>query len=334
MPNHYPDCQLHHMEQRSDAWWEVRKGLLTASEFGAWVIDKKGGKVATRAKKSAICKLLAQAAGCPEPPSFDNWTTERGSELEPLAIECFENATGLTVAPVGFCKSVHGKFGCSPDGLIMSNGEGIESKAPLPATHCKYVLEGELPAEYKLQVHGSMAVTGAPAWWFQSFCPGLPPLTPQSGEGRPSGRNERGANQLLQRLRQNTASPSRQVGRMEQNSSMSRPNKAEIEGEVINIGEVENFASGFSKRILVVKTDDDKYPQEIPIEFVKDKAQKLDALSVGDHVTVPVDIRGNEHNGKWYLNLTGWRVEGLDGREVTKKQSTPQSEAEDDQIPY
>ena len=46
-----------------------------------------------------------------------------------------------------------------------------------------------------------------------------------------------------------------------------------ITGEVIHVGEVETFDSGFSKCVVVVKTGD-KYPQEIPIEFVKDKADE------------------------------------------------------------
>ena len=106
---------------------------------------------------------------------------------------------------------------------------------------------------------------------------------------------------------------------------MSKTNKAIIEGQVISIGETQTFASGFQKRILVIKTDDAKYPQEIPIEFVKERTSKLDSLTVGDAVTVETDIRGNEYNGKWYVSLTGWRVEREGGREEASpepKQST------------
>jgi hypothetical protein len=97
---------------------------------------------------------------------------------------------------------------------------------------------------------------------------------------------------------------------------MSKTNKAVIEGSVLAIGELQTFSSGFTKRVLVVKTNDDKYPQEIPIEFVKERTAKLDSLAIGDGVMVETDIRGNEYNGKWYVSLTGWRLEREGGREA------------------
>ena len=117
---------------------------------------------------------------------------------------------------------------------------------------------------------------------------------------------------------------------------MSKNNKAIIEGKVLSIGELQTFSSGFTKRVLVVKTDDAKYPQEIPIEFVKERTEKLDKLSIGDGVTVETDIRGNEYNGKWYVSLTGWR---LDQDPVVKSAPAPESapaadEDEGDPIPF
>jgi hypothetical protein len=99
----------------------------------------------------------------------------RGTALEPQAIASFEAWHGETVIPVGFCKSTKGLFGCSPDGLLES-GAGVESKVPLPATHIAYRRAGVLPEEYFFQVHGSMAVTGATRWYFQSWNPDLAPL--------------------------------------------------------------------------------------------------------------------------------------------------------------
>ena len=52
----------------------------------------------------------------------------------------------------------------------------------------------------------------------------------------------------------------------------------------------------------------EQYPQTIGIEFVKDKATMLDMLSEGDEVEVSVNIRGREFNGKYYINLDGWKV--------------------------
>lgn len=49
---------------------------------------------------------------------------------------------------------------------------GIEIKCPMNEGAMRYLLDGELPEEYKLQVHMSMAVTGLSRWDFLSYCPG------------------------------------------------------------------------------------------------------------------------------------------------------------------
>jgi hypothetical protein len=38
------------------------------------------------------------------------------------------------------------------------------------------LLDGELPAKYRPQVHFSMAITGIQTWFFMSYFPGLRPL--------------------------------------------------------------------------------------------------------------------------------------------------------------
>jgi hypothetical protein len=84
----------------------------------------------------------------------------------------------------------------------------------------------------------------------------------------------------------------------------------EIKGAVKFVGEMETIgAKGFTKRELIVTTPDDKYPQDLKIEFVKDNCSKLDDISEGDEVTVGVNLRGSEYNGKYYVSLTGWKIE-------------------------
>ena len=87
----------------------------------------------------------------------------------------------------------------------------------------------------------------------------------------------------------------------------------DLEGKVKLINEVQTFASGFTKREFVVETEDGKYPQSIKFECVKEKTSLTDGLSVGDPVKVFFDIRGNEYNGKYYVNLNAWKVEKSGG---------------------
>lgn len=98
----------------------------------------------------------------------------------------------------------------------------------------------------------------------------------------------------------------------------------EAKGNMKWIGDTQTFASGFTKREFVVTTQHDKYPQDIKFEIVKDKCSLLDQFSVGSDVTVFFDIRGNEYNGKYYVNLACWKLQGA-GEEGNEPRSAPRS---------
>jgi single-strand DNA-binding protein len=87
----------------------------------------------------------------------------------------------------------------------------------------------------------------------------------------------------------------------------------ELEGKVKVIMEAQTFASGFSKREFVVEVEDGKFPQMIKFECIKDRAAQLENLAVGDPVKVNFDVRGNEYNDRYYVNLNAWKVAKLDG---------------------
>ncbi len=100
----------------------------------------------------------------------------------------------------------------------------------------------------------------------------------------------------------------------------------ELRGKLKVLFDTQTFASGFSKREFVVTTPDDRYPQDIKFEVVKDKISQLDSVQVGQDVAVSFDLRGNEYNGKYYVNLNAWRIQAAQGG-ATSAQSTPQQQA-------
>lgn len=101
----------------------------------------------------------------------------------------------------------------------------------------------------------------------------------------------------------------------------------EVKGKIKVIGEVQNFDSGFTKRQVVVSTTE-QYSQDIAIDFVKDKCSVLDAYKVGQDVTVSINLRGSEYNGKYYVNLQGWRIESGSTTQPTASVVNPQTEDE------
>ena len=117
-------------------------------------------------------------------------------------------------------------------------------------------------------------------------------------------------------------------------------NSYTAKGSIIAIDEIQTFSSGFQKREFVIEIPDGKYPQSIKFEVLKDNVERLSPFVVGDEITVTFDLRGREYNGKYFTNLVAWKIEGRasGGRRephpVSKQQEAPQSEEDEDDIPF
>ncbi len=108
----------------------------------------------------------------------------------------------------------------------------------------------------------------------------------------------------------------------------------EIDGHIHKIFETETFESGFSKRIFVVETDE-KYPQFVPLELIKDKTDLIDPYKVGDRVAVDLNIRGNEYNGKFYVNLQAWKIRRIEAQGSKQQEQAPEPDVLDgDDLPF
>lgn len=98
----------------------------------------------------------------------------------------------------------------------------------------------------------------------------------------------------------------------------------EAAGKIKVINETQSFASGFTKREFVITTSHDKYPQDLKFEVVKDKCSLLDSFEAGQDVQVSFDIRGNEYNGKYYVNLACWKIQAANGASGNAKPAAAQ----------
>ena len=119
----------------------------------------------------------------------------------------------------------------------------------------------------------------------------------------------------------------------------------EIAGKIIMIGDIETFgAKGFKKRQIVVETIE-KYPQSIPIDFTQDNCILLNSFIVGDFVSVAINVRGTEWNGKYYVNLNGWKIGHAESEMSSEKfmpdratltaiLNTPESVLNSDDLPF
>jgi hypothetical protein len=82
-----------------------------------------------------------------------------------------------------------------------------------------------------------------------------------------------------------------------------------IKGKLKVKFETQKFESGFEKREFVITTVDDKYPQDIKFELIKEKTGIIEDVPVGAELDVHFNIRGNEYNGKYYNNLQCWKLD-------------------------
>lgn len=160
--------------QGSTEWMLARCGIVTASEVDALVTPlwklRTGEGVETYLYRKLAEKVMGYAG-----EDGSSWAMDQGQILEKIALPWYEFAYDVAVQRVGFCVSDDGRIGCSPDGLLGDDC-GLEIKCPQPAQHIKYLLQGDIPPQYRAQIHFSMLVTGRPRWRFVSYSRHLPPL--------------------------------------------------------------------------------------------------------------------------------------------------------------
>lgn len=155
-------------EQRTDAWFAARCGLVTASRAKD-VMTKGRGSEPSKTRQSYIDELVSERlTGRSE--SFSNAATDWGQEQEYHAVSAFEELTGEMVQIVGFIQHPTYMAGASPDGLI-GDDYTVEVKCPYNSTrHLRCFVEG-MPDEHMPQVQFQLWITGRKACRFISYDP-------------------------------------------------------------------------------------------------------------------------------------------------------------------
>lgn len=151
----------------------MRVGKVTASEASNLLTPEF--KVRTgEMPHTYLCEKVAEAWRGEPLPGFSSWATDQGAILEDEARAWYAlEYDDVPIRNVGFVSTDDDRAGCSPDALLGDEG-GLELKAPEPTNHVRYLLGGELPKQYVVQVHFSMWVTGRPWWRFVSYRRGFP----------------------------------------------------------------------------------------------------------------------------------------------------------------
>ena len=86
----------------------------------------------------------------------------------------------------------------------------------------------------------------------------------------------------------------------------------EIRGKIFQVlplqsGVSQSSGREWKKQEYVLETND-QYPRKICFQLFGDKVDQY-PVNVGDDVVVSVDIDSREYNGRWYTNISAWKIE-------------------------
>ena len=148
--------KIHKIEQRTDEWYAVRAGKLTASEAGTIATNGVGLKT--------LCYKTVAEKYSENRDFYQSEDMERGVELEEQARALYGFLNGVDVEQVGFIEADE-YSGCSPDGLVGAEG-GVEIKCPNDTNFLRLLVEGKkaIDKKYLWQCQMSILVSGR-SWW-------------------------------------------------------------------------------------------------------------------------------------------------------------------------
>lgn len=162
------------IDQGSEAWLNLRRGVLTASEMKNIISPVKLEPVKN---PSHLYELLSQRITKYVEPAYISDDMLRGMEDEIEARNLYHKHYE-PVTECGFITNDKWGFtiGYSPDGLTEHNGL-IEIKSRRQKFQAETIVTGELPDEYKIQCQTGLLVSERDYLDFISYCGGMPMVT-------------------------------------------------------------------------------------------------------------------------------------------------------------
>jgi hypothetical protein len=156
---------IHNVKQGSFEWRMLRLGKVTGSQ-----LKKVFASDNLSLLDEIISEQLTETWG--DDDDYVSDAMQRGIDMEPVALDTYEQVTGVQLIRDGFIQSE--KFpllGYSPDGRIGTTGN-VEVKCPTSKKHIQYLRQQQLPNDYKWQILGAFIINPDLQWNdFMSFDP-------------------------------------------------------------------------------------------------------------------------------------------------------------------
>lgn len=139
------------IEQRTDAWFKLRCGKVTGSQWSKVMAHCDKDKPFFGNPALALAEKIAKERRTGIPiidEGIANANITNGILLEPVAVRRYEEEKFIEVGPGGFHDC--GNHGASPDGTIYSEGV-LEVKVGIESVHRKRIKRGKIDSAYKWQ---------------------------------------------------------------------------------------------------------------------------------------------------------------------------------------
>lgn len=164
------DSQGEIIVQGTDAWKQLRVGMLTSSTIQGILKGQRGGYLEAR-EKALRSMVWERLTGLPETGFFGGKYVQDGVEREPFARMGYEARFGGIVEETAFITHDWMKVGVSLDGWVPGLKRTIEIKCPKDTTHLDYLSLDAAPEEYQAQIQAQLWITGFESCDFISYHP-------------------------------------------------------------------------------------------------------------------------------------------------------------------
>ena len=154
-------------EQGSLEWHRQRAGMVTGTSL-------KSATCTPAVQRTLLYELLAGMMTEPDGDFYKSEAMERGLDLEPVALKKASKTLSLKFETTGMMISDEiDNFGTSPDAVFRKGSKivgGIEIKCPDSKKHIEYIINDEVPKDYRPQVLAQFIVNpDVKFWYFMSF---------------------------------------------------------------------------------------------------------------------------------------------------------------------
>lgn len=119
-----------------------------------------------------------------------------------------------------------------------------------------------------------------------------------------------------------------------------------VEGKIVEKFDTQNIKETFKKREFILEyAENPQYPEFIKFELIQSNCDQLDAMEVGDEVSVNFNLKGRKWTDpqgevKYFNSLQAWRIDKKSSGTASETPPPPTQEwakedfSQDDDLPF